>query len=232
MPDQPKDVSVPQDVEPNLTFRDLRPYYRDNEKELVQDELIGPQQYQMGVVPKHISRAGKSAAGAGTVGAAVGLPASDVGLSALMAGTRTLTAPIRPDRVVTQAQTAQNALGDVGTTVSEGEEAPKEEEDGQGFLNAVKQIGSVYGKLKDTVAPYAHAYREYNYAPAQAAETAAKRLAKARRKKKRRESDGMSLRERFVQPIRDNRAISRRIKKQMGKGGPIQLNVPSGNDSN
>lgn len=213
-----KDVRVPQDVGMNFTARDLRPHLSTEAKELVTEELLGPQQYQMGVVPKHLMRAG---AEAGIMGGSSALFGAGNALSAAYdTGKRVLTAPARPDRLTEEAQKITDYLDTAGDA-----NLPKEVTE-QALGNAGQSMGRLFRATSNAVAPLADAYREYRYPASGAAETAARRVAKARRKRDRRQQSGLSLRDRFVRPFKEDARIGQKIRKQMDKGGPIQLNAP------
>jgi hypothetical protein len=218
MPDE-SDVKVPEEIDPNiLTTRNLTPYYQGDAGDLVQEELVGPQQHQLGVVPKQLSRAGRSAIGAGVINKALGT--GELVSSAVQAGADTLSAPVRPDRLPGKAQKVTDFL-----EMSADPKLTREQADA-----ALKGAGGAFGRLmiamQDTARPYVNAYNEYKYPSSQAAEAAGKRLAKAKRKKKRRNADSVSLYDRFVRPFKEDARVSRQVRKQMDKGGPIQLTVP------
>jgi hypothetical protein len=232
MPEPEKDVEVPEGISMNMTARDLRPYMGEDAKKMVQEELIGPQQYEMGVVPKHLTRAGAQAATSGTASALMG--AGSAASAAYETGVDVLTAPARPDKLVNKADRISDLLDTAGDS-----RLPRKVTE-NALMNAGKNFGGVLHMTSNAVAPLADTYRAYKYPSSQAAETAAKRIAKAKRKKQRRQkempssmSEGLSsLHDRFVRPFKEDAQISREIRKQMDKGGPIQMNAPSPEEAN
>lgn len=212
------DVEVPENPGMNLTVRDLRPHLSSDAEDLVTEELVGPQHYQMGVIPKHVGRAAQKGIGSGVLSALSGGKALSSGYQAAK---EMLTAPVSPGRIIGKYQDVNEALG--------GEEAALQE--------AGESLGGLAQGVMNAAAPAMDLYREYRYPSAQAAEAAAKAVAKARRKKERRESEAPAysrseLYDRFIRPMNENTEIGREIRRQMDKGGPIQMDVPSLNSRN
>lgn len=225
MPDNSPDVEVPRNPGMNLMARDLSPYYSGDAEDLVKEELIGPRHYRMGVVPSHLTRAAKAGAMSGIMSGAMegtGAAAS----AAYDAGIGTLMAPVRPDKLVSQTKDVRRLLNRASSPEATQEQAS------EALSGAGQSFGKLVSQMGDFVSPYSKAYREYRYPASTDAEAAAKRLAKAKRKKNRREADSVSLYDRFVKPFKEDARISRRVKKQMNKGGPIQLTVPPSKQQN
>lgn len=227
--DQGKEVAVPEGIRMNLTARDLRPHLSSDAEELVTDELIGPQHYQMGVAPKHVSRAAGDAAtgGIGTMLFGAGSALS----SAYEMGMDALTAPARPDRLSSRYKDIKDLLA-----TARRKDLPRKKTE-EALTEAGSEMGTLAHMAGHAVAPAFDLYKEYKHPESQAAETAAKRIAKAKRKRERRtreDSLGASsaLYDRLVRPMKENARISRSVRNQMDKGGPIQLNAPPENTSN
>jgi hypothetical protein len=213
----PLSATVPKDVSVNWTARDLRPYLEgEEEKELVEGELLPHQKYDLGVIPRHGRRALQAGTIAGSIGGGIGLVSSITdGASAA-------------ESLRQAAQAAGSAAQSAGTTalfpvkdIQEGIERYQDTNRKEAIEPALAGRQTSKGIL-GILAPIRNALDRYRRPGKETAETAARRLAKAQRKRDRRENDVSFIEGYLKRPLLD-RARAKRSVKDQGDAYRVEL---------
>jgi len=224
---------VPKTTPINWGVRDLRNYVGREERRLMDEELYPHQKDEMGVVPDHLIRAGKAAASVGAMNAlggaagtlynaatSGGMEAAPAGVAESVSEAASLAGKAGKDVLLgpfTLPGAARESFEMHRNAVEKDLNADTAQEVAEARAQMSRAGYNLGSKALGAVLPGRSIVKQYRNPGRQTAETAAKRLAKAKRKQDRKEKDLPLIESYLKRPINDRISASRAVDEGEGE---------------